>query len=94
MGGLPCKEKIILNGGTIEFESSQLRKAVQDVGAVPLTEDDGYKMVELLNTAEDCIFQAKRVWLESQGFVGPWPNSLRYKVYDGPYGSKEEAESK
>ncbi len=81
MGGLACKEKIILNGGTIEFETSQLCRRVDSPDTQELSEDDGYKMVELLNTAEDCVFKAKYIWLESQGFEGPWPNSLKVKPY-------------
>ncbi len=84
MGGQACKEKIILNGGTIEFETSQLVRRVDHPDTKALSDDDGYKMVELLNTAEDCIFKAKYIWLESQGFAGPWPHSLS----DEPYKSK------
>lgn len=79
MGGIACKEKIILNGGTIESEVNQLCYRIQEPEAIELSEDSGYKMVELLNTAEDCVFQAKRIWLESQGFAGPWPHSLKKK---------------
>jgi len=75
MGGLACKEKIILNGGTIENEVKLLCYRIQEPG-LQLSDDAGYKMVELFNQAEDLIFQAKRVWLESQTFDGPWPHSL------------------
>lgn len=76
MGGLPCKEKIILNGGCIQSTLEYLCQRVQAPGTVELSEEAGYKMVELLNTAEDAVFKAERVWLESQGFKGPWPRSL------------------
>ena len=79
MGGLPCKEKIILNGGCIASTLEYLCDRVVAPGTVELSEDAGYKMVELLNTAEDAVFQAQRVWLESQGFEGPWPHSLNFE---------------
>lgn len=79
MGGLPCKEKIILNGGTIESEVHLLCYRIQDPATIELPEDIGYKIVEEFNAAEDCIFRAKRLWLESQGFNGPWPNALSNK---------------
>lgn len=73
MGGAQCRLKVILNGDTIQSELKSLCYQVQEV---PLPDDAGYKMVELLNKAEDLVFKAKRVWLESQGFNGPWPKSL------------------
>jgi hypothetical protein len=79
VGGLPCKEKIILNGGDIVGVLEYLCQRVQAPGTVELSEDAGYKIVELLNTAEDAVFRAQRVWLESQGFTGPWPHAMNYK---------------
>lgn len=79
MGGLPCKEKIILNGGTIESEVHLLCYRIQDSGTVELTEEIGYEIVKHLNTAEDAVFKAKRAWLKSQGFDDPLPYSLTQK---------------
>lgn len=79
MGGQACKLKTILNGETIQ---SELKSLCYQVSELPLTDDAGYKMVELLNKAEDCVFKAKRVWLESQGFQGPWPHSLAKEKYE------------
>jgi len=75
MGGLPCKEKIILNGRTIQSELNALCYQIEE--AEDIDESSGYKMVEYLNHAEDVVFKAKRVWLESRGFKGPWPHSLK-----------------
>jgi hypothetical protein len=75
MGGLACKEKIILNGGTIRSELEYLCGRIS-LPTITIPDDAGYKMVEMLNAAEDLIFKAKRVYLESQGFTGPWPHAL------------------
>lgn len=81
MGAGACKLKIILNGSTIQNE---LRDLCYEVKASdPIDDKIGYQMVELLNTAEDAVFQAKRLWLESQGFNGPWPHSLQGGKYAG-----------
>ena len=76
MGGLSCKEKIILNGGTIESEASYLCARVQAPGTIELTESQGYEIIGHLNTAEDEMFKAKLAWLKSQGYDGPLPHSL------------------
>jgi len=73
MGGQQCKLKIILNGDTIQSETKALCYQLQEL---PLDDATGYKIVELFNKAEDAVMKAKRVWLESQGFNGPWPHSL------------------
>lgn len=78
MGGNPCRYKILLNGGTIQSELHQLCYQVDDE-ALLLPDDVGYKMVEYLNQAEDLVFKTKRLFLESQGFKGPWPHSLAEK---------------
>lgn len=82
MGGQICKEKIILNGGTIESEVSQLCYRIQEPDTQELSEKAGYEMVELFNKAEDLILRAKRIWLESQGFEGPWPHALTFRQID------------
>lgn len=74
MGGLACKTKIILNGGTIQSELAQLCYEVKEAKDLP--DKEGYEMVGYLNEAEDLVFKAKRVYLESQGFHGPWPHAL------------------
>ena len=75
MGGNPCRYKIILNGGTIQAELHQLCYQVEDE-LIEIPYDVGEKMVEYLNEAENLVFKAKRLFLESQGFKGPWPKSL------------------
>lgn len=78
MGGRACDLKIILNGGTIQSELEQLCYLIQKAEE-PVPEEAGYKMVEYLNHAEDLVFKAKRAYLESQGFTGPFPHSLDFK---------------
>ncbi len=80
MGGLPCKEKIILNGGTIYNETEMLCSRVQAPGTVEITEEQGYEIIKHLNVAEDEVFKAKAAWLRSQGYDGPLPRSLESKA--------------
>lgn len=79
MGALACKQKIIQNGGTIADELNRICYQIQEPEFVLFTDPQGYEMVRLLNDAEDLVFQFKRVFLESQGFDGPWPHSLESK---------------
>lgn len=79
MGAQSCKEKIILNGGTIESEASYLCARVVAPGTIELTEDQGYEIIKHMNIAEDEMFKAKRLWLKSQGYDGPLPYSLTQK---------------
>lgn len=74
MGGLPCKQKIILNGLTIQSELHALCYQVEQLK--DLDDTTGYEIVGYLNHAENLVFAAKRAYLESQGFHGPWPKSL------------------
>lgn len=78
MGGRPCQLKVILNTGTVLSEAASLHEAASDPD-IEIPDDVGYKIVECLNEAEDCMFKAKRLFLESQGFTGPWPKSMREK---------------
>lgn len=73
MGGFPCHAKQILNGRTIINETTELLKMLDDAS---MDDDYGYKIVDYLNAAEDAVFGAKRMFLESQGFKGPFPKSL------------------
>jgi hypothetical protein len=82
MGGLPCKEKILLNGGTIASEAGMLLSRVAAPGTVELTEEDGYEIIKHLNTAEDAMFRAKRAWLKSQNYDGPLPHALTFRKID------------
>lgn len=75
MGGESCRLKIILNGETIQNELHSICYQIQESDVV-IPDDAGHKMVELLNEAEDLVFKAKRIYLESQGFKGPFPHAL------------------
>lgn len=79
MGAQACKEKIILNGGSIYSEAELLCARVQAPGTVELTEDQGYEIIRHLNVAEDEMFKAKAAWLRSQGYDGPLPHSLTFR---------------
>ncbi len=76
MGGTACKAKIILNGGMIQSAAAELCYQVEEVSYEDFPEKEGLEIVDLLNRAENLVFQAQRVFLESQGFAGPWPKSL------------------
>ena len=76
MGGAACKAKIILNGRTVQSELVSLCYLVEETPEESIPYTDGLAMVKLLNLAEDAVFAAKRLYLESQGFEGPWPASL------------------
>jgi len=68
--------KIILNGGVVESVAHKLCYAVEETPADAIDYDYGIKIVEQLNKAEDAMFAAQRLFLESQDFHGPWPKSL------------------
>lgn len=80
MGGLPCKWKILNNSETIESEAGILRRGV-DREEVDVESEIGYKIITELNTAEDAVFRAKKLLGLSQGFEGPWPNSMKDNLY-------------
>ncbi len=78
MGGLPCKEKIILNGGDIGHFAEQLCYRIQAPGTVEINEDDGYAIIKHMNAAEDELCKAKAIWLKTQGYDGPLPHALSW----------------
>lgn len=78
MGGQPCRLKALMNGLTIEQEVADLRMRL-DGEDVQITDEAGYEIVECFNQMEDLAFKAKRIFLESQGYKGPWPKSMREK---------------
>lgn len=84
MGGQPCRFKALMNGETIQGELNQLCYQIDDKDVV-IDDASLYKIVEFLNHAEDLVFKAKRVFLESQGFHGTeeqggWPHALQVKT--------------
>ena len=76
MGGQSCKAKIILNGGAIQDAANRLCYQIEEVPYEDFPEKEGLEIVDLLNRAENLVFKAQRVFLESQGFTGPWPKAL------------------
>lgn len=76
MGGQSCKLKVILNGGMVESAAANLCYMVDEIPYESFPETDGLRVVALLNEAENAVFKAQRIMLESQGFKGPWPHSL------------------
>lgn len=76
MGGVACKAKVILNGGDVQDGASRLCYLVEETDYSALTEDQWLNIVKHLNAAEDSVDRAKRSFLESLGFNGPWPKSL------------------
>lgn len=84
MGGQACRLKVILNGAIIQDTLERLCYEIKEPDSLPIDDEYGYKMVELLNDAEDKVFKAVRLWLESQGFTGSaeqggWPHALDFK---------------
>lgn len=83
MGGNPCRFKALLNGETIQNELRSICYQIQDKD-ISIDDESLYKMVEMLNHAEDLVLKSKRVLCESQGFHGTeeqggWPHSLDFK---------------
>lgn len=76
VSGTACKAKIILNGGMIQAATSELCYQVDEIPYADFPEKEGLEIVDLLNRAENLVFKAQRVLLESIGFHGPWPKSL------------------
>lgn len=76
MGGGPCRAKALLNGLTIQNEVEGLTFAIQQVEPDETNVKLWYAIVEHLNAAEDAVFKAKRCFLQTQGFDGPWPHSM------------------
>lgn len=75
MGGTACKAKIILNGSVIESVLNSVCYQIQEADYVG-DYDTELKMVEILNHMENQAFAFQRLYLESQGFTGPWPKSM------------------
>lgn len=77
MGGISCKAKVILNGGAVEDAASRLCYLVDETEYSALTDEQWTSVIKHLNAAEDSTGKATRAFLESLGFEGPWPNSLK-----------------
>lgn len=60
----------------IQAAAEKLCYMVEDMDYEELPEKAGLEMADLLNRAENLVFKAQRVFLESQGYQGPWPKSL------------------
>lgn len=76
MGGMPCKAKALMNGLTIQNEVEALMFSIEQVTPNDADLKSWYAVVEHLNSAEDAVFRAKRCFLQTQGFDGPWPHSM------------------
>lgn len=83
MGGRPCIEKILLNTGIIALTADQMHEEAEWLRqkGESINDDDGYKIVDCLNKAENLMFDAHRIYLESTGFNGPFPRSMGGKPY-------------
>lgn len=77
MGGVACKAKVILNGGMVEAGANKLCYLVDETEYDALTDEQWTAVIKHLNAAEDSVGKAHRAFLESLGFNGPWPNSLK-----------------
>lgn len=77
MGGAACKAKAVLNGGAVEDGAARLCYLIDETEYSTLTDEQWTAVIKHLNAAEDSVNKAQREFLESLGFTGPWPNSLK-----------------
>ena len=77
MGGAACKAKAILNGGAVQDLANRLCYVIEETEYSTLTDPQWLDVIGYLNAAEDAMHKATRVYLESIGFTGPWPKSLK-----------------
>lgn len=77
MGGQACKAKVILNGGAVEDLANRLCYLVDETGYEDLTEPQWTAVIRHLNAAEESMFSAQKEFLESLGFAGPFPKSMK-----------------
>lgn len=77
MGGQSCKAKVILNGGAVQDLANRLCYLIEETEYAALTDAQWTDLIKHLNAAEDEMHKATRSYLESVGFSGPWPNSLK-----------------
>lgn len=77
MGAAACKAKAILNGGAVQDLANRLCYVIEETEYDTLTDAQWVDLVKHLNAAEDAMHKAARSYLESLGFTGPWPNSLK-----------------
>lgn len=68
---------MILNGGAVLDGANRLCYLVEETDYTALTDDQWIGVIRHLNAAEDSVNRAQRSFLESLGFNGPWPNSLK-----------------
>lgn len=75
MGGSSCRLKILINSNMIESVIDGVCCQIQEPGYEG-DYDSELKMIDYLNEMEDMAFKFQRVFLESQGYKGPWPKAM------------------
>ncbi len=75
MSGTACKAKIILNGLMVETIIQGVCYQIQEETYVE-DYDAELKMAVILNRMEDDAFKLQKLYLESQGYDGPWPKAM------------------
>jgi hypothetical protein len=72
-----CRAKIILNGGRVAAEaqaSVQLFAHLQASG-IEVTEKEAYKLIEILDTAEDLLIELNNLMLSKTGYKRRTPKA-------------------
>lgn len=76
MGGLACKTKIILDGGSAAGYAVALTNAVANMSekeVAQLTDEVAYPIIERLIYAESALETAHNLLLDAIGYTGPRP---------------------
>lgn len=81
MGGQPCYYKLIMNGHRVGANTEILLGQVLAAQAdgTEISDDDAYKVIKHLNTAEDCTNKATKAFLDAVKYDGPVDHSLSFK---------------
>ena len=90
MGGAACA-KIIRNGLRIIQITENIVEDARKAEAKAEYIHNDMEIVKCLNEMEDIAFKMDRLYLEGEGFTGPWPHSMSEKPdYTGPTGKMLE----
>lgn len=86
MGALPCRTKIILDGGRAAGLAESVRDAAQSLTeeqAALLTDSVAYPIIKQVIAAEEALESAHNLLLDAIGYTGPRPNQ-KGGGYGGP----------
>jgi len=74
---LACQTKIILNGGRVAREAQAAVDMVKKLqaGGIELTEEEAYKLIEVLDIAEDKLIEFNNRMLAKTGYKRRTPKA-------------------